>query len=39
LGNENYTVPTDLPSDKIKSVVIWCQPVSIAYAAAALTAA
>lgn len=39
LGNENYTVPADLSSDKIKSVVIWCQPVSIAYAAAALTPA
>jgi len=36
LGNQNYEIPASIPTDKIKSVVIWCQPVAIAYAAAAL---
>jgi hypothetical protein len=37
LGTQNYELPASLPNDKIKSIVIWCQPVSIAYAAVALT--
>ena len=36
LGSHNYEVPADLPTERIRSVVIWCQPVSIAYSAAAL---
>ena len=35
-GNENYLVPADLPTERVNSVVIWCEPVSIAYAAAPL---
>jgi hypothetical protein len=37
VGTQNYELPASLPTDKIKSIVIWCQPVAIAYAAAALT--
>jgi hypothetical protein len=37
LGNQNYELPASIPTDKIRSVVIWCQPVAIAYAAAALS--
>lgn len=36
IGNQNYEIPASIPTEKIKSVVIWCQPVQIAYAAAAL---
>lgn len=36
-GNENYVVPADLPTEKVNSVVIWCAPVSIAYAVAPLS--
>jgi hypothetical protein len=36
LGNQNYDVPPDLPSDRIRSVVVWCEPIAIAYTAAAL---
>lgn len=38
LGNQNYELPADLPTERIRSIVIWCQPVAIAYSAAALTA-
>lgn len=37
VGSENYEIPADIPTDKIRSVVIWCDPVKIAYAAAPLT--
>jgi hypothetical protein len=37
IGNQNYEIPASIPTDRIKSIVIWCQPVQIAYAAAALT--
>ena len=37
LGTQNYELPASLPNDKIRSIVIWCQPVAIAYAAAALS--
>ncbi|MGH9181423.1 MAG: DM13 domain-containing protein, partial [Acidimicrobiales bacterium] len=37
-GNQNYLIPADVPTGRIRSVVIWCAPVSIAYAAAALSA-
>jgi hypothetical protein len=36
IGNQNYEIPASVPTEKIKSIVIWCQPVQIAYAAAAL---
>lgn len=38
LGNQNYEIPASIPTEKIRSIVIWCQPVAIAYAAAALSA-
>lgn len=38
LGSQNYEVPAELPPERIRSIVIWCQPVSVAYAAAALAA-
>ena len=38
IGNQNYEIPASIPTEKIKSIVIWCQPVQIAYAAAALAA-
>lgn len=36
LGSQNYVVPEEIPTEKIRSIVIWCEPVRIAYAAAAL---
>ncbi|MCA1844746.1 MAG: DM13 domain-containing protein [Actinobacteria bacterium] len=36
LGNQNYPVPADVPAGHIRSVVIWCKPVAVAYLAAAL---
>ena len=36
IGNQNYEIPASIPTDRIKSIVIWCQPVQIAYAAATL---
>lgn len=36
IGNQNYRVPSGLDAAKIRSVVIWCQPVQIAYVASAL---
>jgi hypothetical protein len=38
VGTQNYEIPASIPTEKIRSVVIWCQPVAIAYAAAALAA-
>ncbi len=35
-GSQNYPIPRDLPQEKIKSIVLWCQPVPTAYIAAAL---
>lgn len=37
LGSQNYVVPPGVPTDKLRSVVIWCAPVAIAYATAPLT--
>lgn len=37
LGDENFMVPDDLPAEKIKSVVIWCAPVRVAYTGAVLS--
>lgn len=36
MGPQNYLVPPELPTERIRSVVIWCPPVSNAYAAATL---
>ncbi len=36
VGNQNYAIPADVPVDRVRSIVIWCDPVAIAYAAAAL---
>lgn len=36
LGSQNYEIPASIPTEKIRSIVIWCQPVQIAYAAVAL---
>ena len=35
-GEQNYLVPDSLPTDRIRSIVIWCEPVRTAYAAAPL---
>lgn len=35
-GSQNYVVPPEIATDKIRSIVIWCEPIRIAYAAAAL---
>ena len=36
LGSENYILPAQLTPDKMKSIVIWCVPVRVAYTAATL---
>lgn len=36
LGNQNYPIPSSISVDTAKSVVIWCEPIRIAYGAAAL---
>jgi hypothetical protein len=38
VGTQNYEIPASVPTERIRSIVIWCEPVAIAYAAAALTA-
>lgn len=35
-GSQNYLLPRSLSAGEIRSVVIWCEPVRIAYVAAAL---
>ena len=35
-GAQNYLLPDDVDTTRIRSVVIWCEPVRTAYAAAAL---
>lgn len=37
LGNQNYEIPADVATEGIRSIIIWCEPVRIAYTAAALT--
>jgi hypothetical protein len=37
LGNQNYEIPAEVATEDIRSIVIWCEPVRIAYTAAALT--
>jgi len=36
LGEQNYLLPKKIKAKSIRSIVIWCQPVQIAYTAAAL---
>lgn len=36
MGPQNYLVPDDLPTERIRSVIIWCPPISSAYIAATL---
>ena len=36
LGDQNYLLPRRLNPNRIRSIVIWCEPVRIAYTAAAL---
>ncbi len=36
VGEQNYVLPADLPPERVKSLVIWCAPVSVAYIAAVL---
>lgn len=36
VGAENYVLPADLTPEKVKSIVIWCAPLRIAYTAAVL---
>jgi hypothetical protein len=36
LGEQNYLLPTTMTPADMRSVVIWCEPVQIAYAAAPL---
>lgn len=35
-GTQNYVLPDDVDPEQIGSIVIWCAPLQIAYAAAAL---
>jgi hypothetical protein len=35
-GAQNYVLPADLAEDEVGSVVIWCEPIQVAYAAARL---
>lgn len=37
-GAQNYLLPAGLSEDRIRSVVIWCEPIRVAYAAATLGA-
>ena len=36
LGDQNYLLPRSARPDRIRSIVIWCEPVAIAYTAASL---
>lgn len=35
-GDHNYVLPDDVDPARVRSIVIWCVPVQIAYTAAAL---
>jgi hypothetical protein len=37
LGDQNYLLPRGADASRIRSIVIWCEPVRIVYAAATLT--
>lgn len=36
IGSQNYMLPEDADPDAIRSIVIWCEPIRIAYTAASL---
>ncbi|HEX7275897.1 MAG TPA: DM13 domain-containing protein [Acidimicrobiales bacterium] len=36
-GAQNYVLPDTVDVDRVRSVVVWCEPVQTAYAAAALS--
>jgi len=36
LGDQNYLLPRSLDAAGVRSIVIWCEPIRIAYAAASL---
>lgn len=36
-GDQNYVLPDDIGVENVKSIVIWCEPIQVAYTAAALT--
>lgn len=36
VGDQNYVLPADVAPERVKSLVIWCAPVAIAYIAAVL---
>ena len=36
IGDQNYDIPADLDLGQFRSVVIWCQPFRVPFAAAAL---
>jgi hypothetical protein len=38
IGNQNYDVPASTDWNKIKSIVVWCQPFRVPFIAAKLTA-
>ena len=35
-GSQNYLLPESADADSIRSIVIWCEPIRIAYTAATL---
>ncbi|MFP5316822.1 MAG: DM13 domain-containing protein [Acidimicrobiia bacterium] len=37
-GRQNYLLPADVDARRVRSVIIWCEPVRTAYAAATLAA-
>lgn len=36
-GEQNYLLPVGLDPSRVRSLIVWCEPVRIAYAAATLT--
>ena len=36
LGEQNYLLPASVKASRVRSIVIWCEPVQIAYTAASL---
>jgi Electron transfer DM13 len=36
IGSQNYAIPRDVPLDRYRSVVVWCERFSVPFAAAAL---
>jgi hypothetical protein len=36
LGDQNYVLPAGTRAGRVRSIVIWCEPIRIAYTAATL---